>query len=176
MPNLQTPFKVYIYCTKNNRKYALHTYINSGCGRKEFGIIGHWRSGKDVVDVNSHLSAHRYNAYLAEGKVIGEFVCDKIYFRNCEIHDFDSITLEELSELSCVSEDELLRYADKGNLYGWHISDLVIYDKPRELSEFQQCHKCKHNCVRTSQNVELCQYHRLKRPPMSWCYIESMVT
>lgn len=77
-PKLETPFKVYIYCTKNNRKYALHTYINSGYGRKGFGIIGHWRSGKDVVDVNSHLPAHRYNAYLAEGKVIGEFVCDEI--------------------------------------------------------------------------------------------------
>ena len=52
------------------------------------------------------------------GKVIGEFVCNKVYFRNCDLHDFDTISLEELSELSCVSEDNLLKYADRGNLFG----------------------------------------------------------
>ena len=54
----------------------------------------------------------------------------------------------------CVSE-ELLDYLGDHNGYGWHISDLVIYDHPRKLSEFY-CHK------------------PLVRPPMDWCYVEEL--
>ena len=39
-PKLETPFKCYIYCTKNTKKHALHTYINSGYGRKNYGEAG----------------------------------------------------------------------------------------------------------------------------------------
>lgn len=117
------------------------------------------------------------------GKVIGEFVCDEIYnytadpFISKHIKEQCEISDEDMVKQSCLSLDELYYYEshpDSHNwgLLGWHISDLVIYDKPKELSEFQQCHKCKHNCVRTSQNVDLCQYHRLTRPPQSWCYVE----
>lgn len=37
----------------------------------------------------------------------------------------------------CLSADELKRYANGKPLYGWHISDLVIYGKPKALSEFR---------------------------------------
>lgn len=155
-PKLNPPFKVYIYCTKNTKKNALHTYIRSGYGRKEFGIIEQWRSGKEVVDVNAHLPAYRYNAYLAEGKVIGEFVCDRIDYWNHHIHDDDTITLERASELSCVSEDNLIQYADLGHFYAWHISDLVIYDEPRPLSDFYKCGA--ESMDELSDREELCQY------------------
>ena len=178
-PKLNPPFKVYIYCTQNTKKNALHTYIRSGYGRKEFGIIEQWRSGKEVVDVNAHLPAYRYNAYLAEGKVIGEFVCDKIDYWNHHIHDDDTITLERASELSCVSEDELLKYADLGHFYAWHISDLVIYDQPKELSEFYK--KCK-SYPKDEWEYDDCLFCEnpcgnggklhLTRPPQSWCYVE----
>ena len=58
-------------------------------------------------------------------KVIGEFVCDYVY----ENMSYDC-------EACRVSVSELKEYADGKPLYGWHISDLKIYDKPRELSEF----------------------------------------
>lgn len=115
------------------------------------------------------------------GKVIGEFMCNKIdYWQNH--YKTDVMHIADMSSLSCVSIDDLLDYlghyvdmngVDK-RLYAWHISDIVIYDKPKELSEFQQCYKCKHNCVRTSQNIDLCKYHRLTRPPQSWCYVEKV--
>ena len=37
---------------------------------------------------------------------------------------------------SCLTSEELLQYGKGKPLYGWHISDLEIYDKPRELGEF----------------------------------------
>lgn len=173
-PKLETPFKCYIYCTKDKGKYALHTYINSGYGRKEFGVIGNWRSGKEVVDVNSHLPAYRYNAYLAEGKVIGEFVCEKISsWKDHEIH------ISNLSKLSCVSFSELGEYSKGGkdNLYAWHISDLKIYDKPKDLSEFKKpcyinektCYDCQHTWG--FDYVKGCN-GKIEKAPQSWCYVE----
>lgn len=115
------------------------------------------------------------------GKVIGEFVCDKVYLRNCDLHDWDTITLEELSEQSCVGEDDLLKYADRGHLYGWHISDLVIYDEPKPLSAFYKecagldnigmCYECE-NAVGEECDCAVNGQLHLARPPQSWRYVE----
>lgn len=174
-PKLETPFKVYIYCTQgdalavpclNAPKYTIHR-MNNGTS-----------NGRQLTAKEREKSDYSF----ANGKVIGEFVCDKI--ENIEIRHFTVFGHENLYTAvgenpdnqwlkhSCLSYDEVAKYGKHAPLYGWHISDLVIYDKPKELSEFQQCHKCKHNCARTSQNVELCKYHRLTRPPQSWCYVE----
>ena len=191
----QVPFKCYIYCTKPKKpkKYTLHTYINSGYGRKEFGVIGQWRSGKEVVDVNFHLPACRYNAYLAEGKVIGEFVCDKVY----ELSPFGIGTgIELLDELvspemfckeSCLTEQEICDYIGEKDGYGWHISDLKIYDEPKELSEFKKTRdkiamtcgmQARNGLCRAIDHEELCDNikccFKTPRPSQSWCYVEEL--
>ena len=51
--------------------------------------------------------------------------------------------------------DEYLRSKDG---FGWHIADLKIYEKPRELSEFSK-YGFGHPVP-------------LKRPPQSWMYVE----
>lgn len=122
-PKLETLFKCYIYQTKTQWAFEF---------LRRIGL-------DEIADILSR----------SFGKVIGEFVCDCIDFWRFDIHDYDTTTLEELAQVSCVKEDDLLKYADLGSLYGWHISDLVIYDRPRELSEFG-----------------------LKRPPQSWCYVK----
>ena len=84
---------------------------------------------------------------------------------------------------------ELIDYAgSKEHIFGWHISDLKIYDKPKELSEFYG--KCNEGCEDCYlwQNVRVnseefdmycsSKYYghiTLKRPPQSWCYVESEV-
>lgn len=141
------PFKCYIYCTKQTRAHALHLYISSGWGRQEIGIIEYWRSRKEIVDVNSHLPAYRYNIYLAEGKVIGEFVCDKVD-TYC-YRDFGYEISEETFNKTMLTGDEFCGYGKGKTLYGLHISDLKIYDKPRKLSEFTSALslkdiRCKH--------------------------------
>lgn len=145
-PKLDEPFKCYIYCTRYKKGKLIFKKGNKFLGYK-------------LTEVN--------------GKVIGEFVCDKVYFRNCDMHDFDTITLEELSELSLVTQDDLLKYADRGNLCGWHISNLTIYDKPKELSEFT--HACPDNvkaCKMCHHTIDGMRCKPITRPPQSWCYVE----
>ena len=153
-PKLETPFKVYIYETQ---------------GRTE----------TPFVDEEGH------HIFKGRGQVIGEFVCDRIVqFENSL---FDEVLPETVAR-SCVPMYDLLVYLGKQDFgYGWHISNLVIYDKPRELSEFY--HYCGDN-----PNCDGCEAHYysntecgledyccsiidgckpLKRPPQSWCYVES---
>lgn len=149
-PKIETPFKCYIYCTK------------------EF-----YRKG---------------NGYFQEkycGKVIGEFVCDsidKIHVQSDlmwehDIAGFSERTLNILNN-SCLSYDDMINYLGcsldnynprKEYLYGWHISDLIIYDKPKELSKFAN---------KSSQfifsNDGVLVYKGMTRPPQSWCYVEEI--
>ncbi len=104
------------------------------------------------------------------GKVIGEFVCD-------EILDCRDVNMDD----TCLSVEDWLKYTKghKGVVYGWHISDLVIYDKPKELNEFMK--PCENDiycesCAMYSELEEKCYNKELqiKRPPQSWCYVEEV--
>lgn len=108
----------------------------------------------------------RQGMTYSDGKVIGEFVCDRI-----DDYAFDYCTHPEISGVglngdggdnwyeideedlikTCLSEDELKTYGNRNMLHGWNISDLKIYDKPKSLSEFA-----------------------LNRPPQSWGYVEEV--
>ena len=73
--------------------------------------------------------------FRGRGMIIGEFVCDFI-------EPVSAKNRYIISKLSCVPLPDLYNYAGaKGleGLKGWHISDLVIYDKPKELYEFYKC-------------------------------------
>ena len=106
-PKIDVPFKCYVYCTKSRKPY------------ESFAVSG--------------------KPFECSGKVIGEFVCNAVeyYTSNCTV--FESVLLPSPSELEemCLTRDEFNGYGTRGKLlYGWHISDLVIYDKPKELREF----------------------------------------
>jgi len=162
-PKIETPFKCLIYCTKDKYEhlYDLRPYTN----------------GTLSLSVTKHNSTSLVAGDYWNGKVIGEFVCEKISsWKDHEIH------IGNLSKLSCVSFSELGEYSKGGkdNLYGWHISDLKIYDKPKELVEFYtKCNipenKCKlcDNCFDREDSYGR-QYavKQLTRPPQSWCYVE----
>lgn len=156
-PKINTPFKCYIYETR-----------------------GFERVGNDSM--NCVVGGN------GRGKVIGEFVCDEInryamygrlkdparYMKSSpggypatEIH-YASLQL---------SPTALEDYGQGAPLFGWHISDLVIYNNPKELSEFMK------PCTPDPDGVPLClQCKRLVenygcggtilRPPQSWCYVE----
>lgn len=89
-----------------------------------------------------------------------------------------------LCKSSCLTIEELRKYLGTGitEFYGWGISNLIIYDKPRELGEFyaivenEDCGKCKfYDTPCESEPCNQCQGSRkyLTRPPQSWCYVES---
>lgn len=160
-PKIETPFKCYIYCTRAKGHFSIgggvyatsDTLYRLPTGEIKFGdgfeLMGEW-SGQ--YDESNFLN----------GKVIGEFVCDRIE----DMRDIDR-------EPTCISIEEWLKYTDghKGIVYGWHISDLVIYDKPKELSEFFRHDNTYDNSFGwafedRNKNIPL------KRPPQSWCYVE----
>ena len=130
IPKVNEPFKVYIYCTANKN-----------------GV-------KDLLEIHGTDG----KIHKANGKVIGEFICEQMtvafYGEYCILPKSKTM-LDEL---------DLLDYADGKPLYGWHISNLVIYDKPKELSEFATVKYC-YPCIKPIVN-------RLTRPPQSWCYVE----
>lgn len=161
-PRVATPFKVYIYCTANKQ-----------------GV-------KDLLEIHGTDGKIR----KANGKVIGEFICKKMeiclvgYNTNTGVE-----TYHELLDGSCLSANELMEYGKWKPLYGWHISDLVIYDKPKELSEFRmeckevdafnsKCECCEYYYSESNESIgfyDECLCDGLKpitRPPQSWCYVE----
>lgn len=95
------------------------------------------------------------DGYL-NGKVIGEFVCDRIddIMISCTDPNMRGIPFPGTG----MSDREIMDYLGNGKTgYGWHISELVIYDQPRELHEF------------TVDGVT-----HMERPPQSWCYVEEL--
>lgn len=80
----------------------------------------------------SHGDKEYYKTFHEKtiGKVIGEFVCDGV-LSHCESSNAD---LAE--QQGCIRREKLFEYSQGRELYGWHISDLVIYDKPKELCQF----------------------------------------
>lgn len=146
-PKLETPFKCYIYCTLP--KYPHEDFIATDYPMPQF---------------------------YGGGKVIGEFTCDLIF----PINVFDNGSIQnwlfEHMERSCLTYEELADYIGNGKTgYGWHISDLLIYDQPRELSEFRRatdpCDSCH---AEYTWECTGCKKFGgdIKRPPQSWCYVE----
>ena len=168
-PKIDVPFKVYIYCTQgdalaypclNNPQFSIHRMVDS-------------RSlhGRQMTAKEREESDYTF----ANGKVIGEFVCDKISCLDDDSLFFglDEISNSQIEEYSCVSLDELFAYkGDKEFLYAWHISDLVIYDKPKELREFHKVGytETKESVSWLTRDEE--KSWQIKRPPQSWCYVE----
>lgn len=106
-----------------------------------------------------------------EGKVIGEFLCDSImpYCRYDIVSGVSEVGFEELPRATQLSRKELYDYCGEKDIYCWHISDLVIYDKPKELSEFRS-----YNVRAYLENGHPMPTHEMKRPPQSWCYVEEL--
>lgn len=105
------------------------------------------------------------------GKVIGKFTCDRIYELATLNHAPDDVEKQ-----ACLTREEIVNYL-KGTGYGWHISDLLIYDQPRELTEFRRACPSSwycESCAMYWENNGTCGNESLyiKRPPQSWCYVE----
>jgi predicted transcriptional regulator len=90
----------------------------------------------------------------------------------------DYMETGSMKSLNCTLKDmHDYLHAQKG--YGWHITDLRIYDAPRELSEFllacPNSWYCE-SCAMYWENNGTCgnESLQIKHAPQSWCYVEAM--
>lgn len=103
-----------------------------------------------------------------DGHVIGEFVCDEIIE---DRHGENALLFENKG---WVPFDVQKKYAPKQILYGWNISELKIYDEPKELSEFMQCHKCEYYSGCKEHEYSCDGNYKVTRPPQSFVYVEEL--
>lgn len=176
----KAPFKCYIYCTK----VKPHLYKEANPPFELF-LDSQLYKGKG------------YDDRLFSGKIIGEFVCDKVIktcgwrlrgdTQQCAKRTTDE---EAFPELACLTIDEIVKYAGSENreVCGLHISDLKIYDKPKELTEFKTspCEKSEKACANCKWLVKVntpdryeCECYvedgkPITRAPQSWQYVEEL--
>ena len=156
--SLKEPFKCYIYCTKGTKFFC-------------------WKA----VD-HLYFDDRALNLFdrRADGMVVGEFICRKIdtiqrmgidnNFDYCYLslnefgNDDIAIEIQDIKK-SLIPKHELNAYGKSApKLFAWHISELKIYDKPRELRAFT-------GLLNTRFGVRPVE---AQRPPQSWCYVEEL--
>ena len=174
-PNLETPFRCYIYCTKGDSDFS--------------------EGDRFCLYAPPHDTP--VNANQA---VIGEFVCDKIFDICIEMSNPNDLPGCPFPHTGLTDKD-ILKYLGNGKTgYGWHISQLKLYDKPRWLGTFytvdkQAVKQCEHReraCtnpdltngaflpggyVCMKDEIDWCSARKRKRiirPPQSWCYVKEL--
>lgn len=184
-PKLETPFKCYIYCTKDKHLAFMQN-----------------RFGTKLIACMDAETAIPVGGAVGNGKIIGEFTCDRIDWIThigytgipnlvetciCDVATMRTSPVGGLLNAACLTPKMLNDYLAWGDGYGWHITDLEIYDQPKELNEFwfppelycekERCGSCP--CDQAADvNGEYsfdCEWKRpLTRAPQSWCYMEDV--
>lgn len=105
--------------------------------------------------------------HYGRGKIIGEFICDYIF--NVDLGE-DLRRYRWVFKESCLTKEELKEYfTPKWWGFGWRISNLKIYDKPKGLNEFSSY--APEYTVKNGSNYSRVLINPLKRPPQSWGYV-----
>lgn len=167
-PKLETPFKCYIYCTAGDDKlWIADTVRRNWWGNTH---VAHLCNAKNCGGMN-----------LGNRKVIGEFVCDGIVwlarvgftrrggepeYRIANNGDWES-PIGRLLEEACLTEEGVDAYLSGNPGFGWHISDLKIYDKPVDIMNFRNCNGCEY-----MGDCDTYCWKPMQRPPQSWRYVE----
>lgn len=180
-PKCELPVKVYIYCT-----HGIALYKNP------------IQLGTDIKKTSGHF---KYAPYI-NGKVVAEFTLNKVkehkfnyIFENPETYDEELTYNFNCGEMKSAGFDNswdfdnfLESYGNRKTLYGWHISDLKIYGKPRELGEFRKfcgnngkgcpdsnCPYYEEPSYEYGEVNHLCDFMKpLTKAPQSWCYVEGV--
>lgn len=111
------------------------------------------------------------------GKIIGEFICGRIIQNSGKTID---ILSSGMIEQTCLTVEEIYRYANKGSVYFWSISNFIRYATPKEIMTWKRpcisdspCAFCKHAELDPVAEKLNCE-NRVQRPPQSWCYVEEI--
>jgi len=139
------PCEVYIYCTQGEEE-LYEAFMPMGekapyqSKPKWCGLVG------GVLKQGNHLN----------GKVVAKFTLREVtqYINGNNVskdsgYMFGDAERGGVYEKACLTDEDIDRYIPDESFYAWRISDLQIFDEPKDLSEFG-----------------------LKRAPQSWQYVE----
>lgn len=148
-PKLETPYKVYVYCTK-----------------KAFDIT-------DIYDLSTDVVRKVADG---RGKVIGEWVCDTVeenipdYNPAYERFFYNSFECGA----DCLTSDEIAAYGKGDPLCGLHITAPKLYDEPKALSEFRKPDVWYKTETGNTSTLVHETGTTITRPPQSFCYVEEI--
>lgn len=165
----ELPIDVYIYCTKDKLGlYDNHEHITSASDKYFLDSFGYDKPP------------------LLNGKVVAKFTLNKVEEIECwgevSAHfSTKSLKESELEKQSCLCYSQLFDYLEPnaswegyGDIqgYAWHIDNLVIFDKPKELSEFKH-----YSNILTICNIKTDRGFRptlrpLTKAPKTFTYVE----
>lgn len=159
-PKLGTPFKCYVYMTKQSRPWARG---GRGC-RYDGRVVAEF-----ICDRINRLAHVGYTGS-----------CEKPVLRAYKSGSATDLTADFDFSASCLSNEQLEEYLNGGDGYAWHISNLEIYTTPKKLKEFYTWKKCK-SCSKSGYESTACAYDEncmvpavITKAPQSWRYVEEL--
>lgn len=176
-PKCDLPIEVYIYCTKNKLHYSVGALMfnNDDCFKSS--VDGTYKYG-DSVELMGYSPDYPYdkNNFL-NGKVVAKFRLEKVdKFDMGANQSKDYQTFDDYKEIlkdACLSKRELEDYLGCRLLdmdcifFAWHISDLEVFDEPKELGEFSYLVRKFH-----VDGFVVPLYGKVAKAPQSWQYVE----
>lgn len=148
-PNLETPFKCYMYETQGKSDTPWIDEDGHMIFRGRGKVVGELTCDRIDEYDDDTISSHQHEDYA-------------------RWNDFDL-------DRACMHPEDFQNYANGKWLYGWHISKLEIYDTPKPLSEFSRPFEI---CIGKVCDEYGCAYCKngghIKRPPQSWRYVEEL--
>lgn len=160
-PKLATPFRAYLYVTEGTLSYKCPN-----------GMIAHCNGGREVIGEFTchHIDRIVRIGFDGDNRPSQYYVC---------LDAWRNVSVDWMLSVAQLTREELETYLAGGEGFGWHISDLLIYNEPRKLTEFRRL--CPNDlycetCSMYSENGGICNNGALplRRPPQSWCYVEEM--
>lgn len=147
--------EIYVYCSKDNKGY-----LTEYCGK----------------ETNEHLywSFDLGKANGLNGKVLFKFRCynvEEVKFTENEWHGTKEIPALKVLDKSCLTYQEITNYLN-GTGYAICISDLEIFDKPKELNELKHYKKfVSYDYTYTKKYIDW-ELRPLTKAPQNMVYIE----
>ena len=155
--------EIYGYCSKSN-KY--HWYLQERYDHSTDETLGHSTPYYTYVKVSKIMTPR------LDGKVLFKFRCykvEEIGMWNYSEYGTPTLMENSLCIYSCLNFLELRDYIKDKPAYAIHISNLEIFDEPKELGEFKI--PCDFKCP----ELGCCYCHKntkLTKAPQNFCYVE----
>jgi len=124
---------------------------------------------KDKQSLNRIPEADRAEFEKNIGNVAFEFV-------KCGVMCEEALHMRHGLKDSCLTHEELDNYGKDKPLYGYRVTALNVYDKPRAFGEFNKYIKCKRPCNFFIENIcrsriTCIDKEKVTRPPQNYIKI-----